>query len=572
MHTSSWSALLLQVFATPASIVNYLAAINWYALGLSLVAPALMLLARQEIRLSRLRAISDFLTSFQFTGMDKTTASTAPRLSDGSHSKESAPPLNDADSREQENPSFEIVKSKYISDLVVKQGSYDEIRLNAAANDFQRINIYIDISSRLFSHIPFRLLLAALGFVILSHYGFTALFAAFGYGSTAKFCDPGKGCGLPVSEAVAAFTFAGAYVAALRMLLRNLAVFDLTAYSFVRQSAEIVASVVIVVLLFTALPNLGFDNTVSTIQNAITAEDTAQPQPTAPSHADRSSNNPASEKFDASTSQPGAPVEEPAVDRISWIWLLLAPALGLLPRSATQFALVKSRSFITWAKTTDDRFIAMTRVTSLDCIDGIDFETRFRLEECGIYDMQNLATYNPIMLFIETPYGIYQCIDWVAQAQLCHIVGMEKFVIFREINIRTIFDLERAIDSIDSPDAYDAICAAILLAPTDVLKKVSKSTGFKFALVDDGVARMEDVDDYFNWIHRQIKSEVLTTEAVEHLMSWISDDLHVRRLRRLWNEIVDSLGEKSEFLKDSKRNPANARKLQAKLEAKSRNP
>jgi hypothetical protein len=235
--------------------------------------------------------------------------------------------------------------------------------------------------------------------------------------------------------------------------------------------------------------------------------------------------------------------------------------MGLLPRSATKFTLTKVQSLIDWAKTTDDRFVSITRVTSLDSIDGVDFETRFRLEECGIYDMQNLATYNPIMLFVETPYGIYQCIDWVAQAQLCHIVGMEKFMMFRELNIRTIFDLERAIDSIDSPDAYDAICAAILLAPTDRLRRASKIAGFKFAVIENNVAQLDDVEAYFNWLHSQIATDALTTAAIEHLMNWISDDLHVRRLRRLWNEIAESLGSTSDYLKDSKRNPENAARL-----------
>jgi hypothetical protein len=568
MDTSSWVGLFLQLFATPTVIVEYLAGINWYAFGVAFVAPFLMLIARQEIRLRRLRAISDFLTSFRFTGTDETTTSTAPRLKDGPSADERTAVTVNPAAKEEENPSFEIVKSKYISDLVVKRGSEDELRLNGAANDFQRINIYIQIASQPFSNIPFRLLLAALGFVLLSYYGFAAFFEAFGYGDEAA-CAPAGGCGLPVSEAVGAFTFAGAYVAALRMLLRNLSVFDLSAFSFVRQSAEVVASVVIVVLLFNALPNLGTEKAVSAIQGAFTDQDPTQNQSTS------SGNNTApattspqakcqcteGESSSATLPQQSDQGERTApIDHISWIWLLLAPALGLLPRSATQFAFVKTKSLITWMKTTDDRFLSMTRVTSLDSIDGIDFETRFRLEECGIYDMQNLATYNPIMLFIETPYGIYQCIDWVAQAQLCHIVGMEKFVVFRELNIRTIFDLERAIDSIDSPDAYDAICAAVLLSPTDVLKKVSKSTGFKFAVVDNGIAQLDEVDDYFNWIHRQIKTETLTTAAIEHLMSWISDDLHVRRLRRLWNEIADSLGEKSEFLKDSKRNPRNAKR------------
>ncbi|TCR83932.1 hypothetical protein [Rhizobium sp. BK376] len=565
MDTSSWYGLFSSLFDTPVLISNYLAGVNWYAFSIAVIVPVLMLISRQEIRLRRLRSILDFLTSFRLTGVNETTLSTAPRVTKNTSDN------GNADGPE--NPSFEYVKSKYISDLTVKQGSDDERRLNAARNDRERINIYIEIASKPFRNINIRLQLAALGFVLISYYGFSAFFAAFGYGGTAVSCSPADGCGLPISEAIGAFTFAGAYIAALRMLLRNLAVFDLSAFAFIRQCSEIIASVVIVVLLFNALPTLKLSETLSQVGEmaAPSKQSTPQNSPTGENKNDSAGSKGTDAAADKSTppstaANSGDRNDEAAdkgapVSHIPWVWLLLAPAMGLLPRSATKFTLTKVQSLIDWAKTMDDRFVSITRVTSLDSIDGVDFETRFRLEECGIYDMQNLATYNPIMLFVETPYGIYQCIDWVAQAQLCHIVGMEKFMMFRELNIRTIFDLERAIDSIDSPDAYDAICAAILLAPTDRLRRASKIAGFKFAVIENNVAQLDDVEAYFNWLHSQIATDALTTAAIEHLMNWISDDLHVRRLRRLWNEIAESLGSTSEYLKDSKRNPENAARL-----------
>lgn len=205
----------------------------------------------------------------------------------------------------------------------------------------------------------------------------------------------------------------------------------------------------------------------------------------------------------------------------------------------------------------DDRFNKVTRITPLNALDGIDYATRFRLQESGIYDVQGLATYNPIMLHIETPYGIYQSVDWVAQAQLCHLVGLEKFLILRELQIRTIFDLERAIDFrktgsdvSDSPEEFDLLLAGVLIAPTQNLRDVCNIGGTSLLIVDQRTIRQAaNPDEFCRWFRENLG--VTTTEVkarVEHMMGWIADDLHVRRLRRIWQEISDSLGERSKRL------------------------
>jgi hypothetical protein len=74
----------------------------------------------------------------------------------------------------------------------------------------------------------------------------------------------------------------------------------------------------------------------------------------------------------------------------------------------------------------------------LDLIDGIDPSIKFRLNQFEIVDVQNLATTNPIVLYVETPYELLEIFDWIAQAQLLIELGPVDYLNARERGIRDI--------------------------------------------------------------------------------------------------------------------------------------
>ena len=80
-------------------------------------------------------------------------------------------------------------------------------------------------------------------------------------------------------------------------------------------------------------------------------------------------------------------------------------------------------------------------VMPTDMVDGIDMLTKFRLSEAGIYDIQNLATANPVLLYVETPYNLLTILDWMAEAQLMVELGSGVTAKLRPLGIRTIRDV-----------------------------------------------------------------------------------------------------------------------------------
>jgi hypothetical protein len=180
----------------------------------------------------------------------------------------------------------------------------------------------------------------------------------------------------------------------------------------------------------------------------------------------------------------------------------------------------------------------------LDMIIGIDPFMKLRLAEFEIVDVQNLATINPIQIFVETPYGLYEVIDWVAQAQLILAVGPKRTLGLRRLNIRTIFDLEKALDS---PMLSSRLLNFLLAdpAPADPATR-SAENGKGAASASGDPAPVVGADVKSHQPLRPGSSEFVLDPAVEidALISIIRDDLHVQRLRQLWDIIGDRLQER----------------------------
>lgn len=167
-------------------------------------------------------------------------------------------------------------------------------------------------------------------------------------------------------------------------------------------------------------------------------------------------------------------------------------------------------------KYVDEDALAKARIIPLEVIDGIDVETAFRLQESNLNDVQNLATANPIQLYVETPFGLLQIFDWVLQAQLCENTGPATFFDLRSIGIRTVFDLERAALACGAPAEYVTALGVILFA------HANEPFAQRFALppAPGGAA------------------PTITPEIVRHAVAIILDDLHIHQLRALWRVML----------------------------------
>lgn len=263
---------------------------------------------------------------------------------------------------------------------------------------------------------------------------------------------------------IAALGFLGAYVAASQYLIRQLLNYELEAVSFLRSAFQLGMGVTVSVVAYRAIEG-GLQMGLGAFGR------TADVAPAAP-------------------------------------WLGIAFLIGMAPQSGLSW--LAGRLKLTLQKAVDLEGLEATKLISIEIIEGIDTDTKVRLDQSNITDVQNLATRNPIELYIETPFGLLEVFDWVLQAQLCTVVGARAYDALKSHNIRTIFDLERAVLAEEVPDAYVAALGEVIYtsASADFKKAISKPNGG------------------------------LDPSVVKHAVAVVCDDLHVHRLRSLWKRIL----------------------------------
>ena len=278
------------------------------------------------------------------------------------------------------------------------------------------------------------------------------------------------------SAAITGAAFLGGYLFTLRMLLRAVMNFELNPITWLRAAAHLLGGTVIALLLYRTLNGTPYLSNILQLAAETPPETSLR------------------------------------------LWIAIAFIAGYVP----DFGMVTLVRYlqINYFKTIDSEVMKQASIIPIEVIDGIDYDIRYRLEETNIVDIQNLGTANPILLFVETPYGLYQSFDWVLQAQLCLVVGPRIFFELKRHKVRTILDLERAVLGDEAPDAYIRMIGTVLFS--DVAESQRNSISTRPAATTTAVE--------------------LDVASVRHAVMVMADDLHVHRLRQLWNEISLKLG------------------------------
>jgi hypothetical protein len=284
---------------------------------------------------------------------------------------------------------------------------------------------------------------------------------------------------VPAFASTMAFAFLGGYLWSIQYLARRVANFDLSPISFLRSTLHILAGSFVAAVAW---------------------------------HTSVAANSGDAFAF-------SAPIA---------FFVGMFPAL-MLDKLAARFSFAQLRRVNADTK-------ALCEEIPLDTVFGIDPYIKFRLAEYEIEDVQNLATTNPIQLFVETPYGLYEAMDWVEQAQLILAIGTRKARLLRDLSIRTIFDLERAVFS---PPMRRRLIKILVPDATDDEAKYPNPE-YTFEAEYDAIRKspLTGHDDDLPWftggLRRGTSEVVLDVRDVLHAqLALIRNSSHVARLRQI---------------------------------------
>ncbi|NEU14453.1 hypothetical protein G3T14_20325 [Methylobacterium sp. BTF04] len=375
-------------------------------------------------------------------------------------------------------PSFEFVKYKYF--VGSKGRPAPDAGLNAGALESGRRKQDYTTLSWLFGATPFSVLSG-----LATLYTLSLIVSLLVPGDTdpAPFRWPGVTYPSPDSIGMVwllglCAAFAGSYITALRNLYRAIKNFDLSPGSFIGETIRMLLSAVLSPILVVGLFWLGTE----TVKALVTDQ---------------------------------ARLNSPAALAMVVAACFIA---GIMPEVVLRN--IVQRDKLKNFKREEEEVFQAFKITPVEIIDGIDSDIRVRLDDHHIHSTQNLAAANPLMLFVETPYGVYQIMDWVAQAQLCCSVGRDKVIRLWPLGVRTLFDLERLAAS------RDAANAALLLEVGRVI-------------LGEGLIPT-DVPD--------LKASAALVRASIELRL---DDPHVQRLRQIYIAVGARLGRNSRRFRSS---------------------
>lgn len=291
------------------------------------------------------------------------------------------------------------------------------------------------------------------------------------------------------------FAFAGAYLWCVLYLIRRVNNYDLTPYSFLLCGMRILLALAIALTIrhtvFTNASLVGEHGSKLVVEAMENVAPNTIPATTTTTATSGVTN------ADAAAAETPVPGGETTF--ATYLAILTAFLLGFYPAAGMDYLIRRGQEFA--IKKPHPDAAGLRNTLPLDMIDGLTDYVRFRLEELEYEDVQNLATANPVLLYVETPYNILEIIDWIAQAQLITAIGPRKVQELRKLNVRTIFDLARLGDS----NHFRRCTLQILIEPESFRDRLA-------AMPDD-----------------EIQAVFVS------MFTSIADDLHVIRLARVWN-------------------------------------